>query len=364
MEWKQLTQFITMHNLGSKGPIRLERQREEKYSGSNTLLQLLRDHKEADCQDRKDKVYGLVGMASDARGFFIDYEKSLFEIWTDVMEFMNQHHLFHSEDVISVGHLVKFLLMGAECDPLQQILRSYAPRDGDDTIIIDTSHPKAFEIQGAVLGCVIYVGPQPNEMIGKLDVVDGWIQQVQANYRKDLGSAHRESDEVIHTILDLDDNSLSRKCYDCRSIIQWWEGWNGFLGGPGDSVTDWLQRLQIEAKDISQMDSSPAAQPSADTSRLFQMSTQHRAPWKLGLSSSDIRVGDIICWLGWPRRAVVVRAYHEWHRWKLQVVGTAVVAADLRKAQLGSSQRLDWFKDKPDLSIFLDARTIFVLLAD
>jgi hypothetical protein len=45
-------------------------------------------------------------------------------------------------------------------------------------------------------------------------------------------------------------------------------------------------------------------------------------------------------------------------------VGTAVVAADLRKAQLGSSQRLDWFKDKPDLSIFLDARTIFVLLAD
>ncbi|KAJ9413271.1 hypothetical protein QL093DRAFT_2512331 [Fusarium oxysporum] len=118
-----------MHNFGSKGPIRLERQREEKYTGSNTLLQLLQDHKEADCQDRKDKVYGLVGMASDARGFSIDYNKSVFEIWTDVMEFMNQHSLFFDRDIISIGHLVKFLLTGAECDPLQQILGLYAPRE-------------------------------------------------------------------------------------------------------------------------------------------------------------------------------------------------------------------------------------------
>ncbi|EGU73996.1 hypothetical protein FOXB_15493 [Fusarium oxysporum f. sp. conglutinans Fo5176] len=128
-EWKQFTQFITMHNFGSKGPIRLERQREEKYTGSNTLLQLLQDHKEADCQDRKDKVYGLVGMASDARGFSIDYNKSVFEIWTDVMEFMNRHSLFFDRDIISIGHPVKFLLTGAECDPLQQILGLYAPRE-------------------------------------------------------------------------------------------------------------------------------------------------------------------------------------------------------------------------------------------
>ncbi|VTT59511.1 unnamed protein product [Fusarium fujikuroi] len=207
-EWKHFTQFITMHNFGSKGPIRLERQREEKYTGSSTLLQLLQDHKEADCHDRKDKVNGLVGMASDARGFSIDYNKSVFEIWTDVMEFMNRHSLFFDRDIISIGHLVKFLLMGADCDPLQQILRPYTPRDGDDTIITDTNHYKAFELQGAVLGCVICVGPRPLEIVGNLKAVDTWIEQVQENYRNDLGNAHRESDTMIHTIIALDDISL------------------------------------------------------------------------------------------------------------------------------------------------------------
>ncbi|CAG7566000.1 unnamed protein product [Fusarium equiseti] len=71
-EWRQFTHFMVMHNFGSHGPIKLERQREEKYSGSNTLLELLRKHRDAECQDRKDRVYGLVGMASDARGLRID----------------------------------------------------------------------------------------------------------------------------------------------------------------------------------------------------------------------------------------------------------------------------------------------------
>ncbi|UZP45207.1 hypothetical protein NXS19_013019 [Fusarium pseudograminearum] len=139
IEWRHFTQFLVTNGLGSEGPMKLERQRQDKYTGSNTLLHLLRTHREAECQDRKDKVYGLLGMASDDRGFVIDYNKSLFEIWTDVMEFMNRHNLFSNQDIISVGYLVKFLLMGAECDPLQQVLRTYAPGDRIDTIITNTT---------------------------------------------------------------------------------------------------------------------------------------------------------------------------------------------------------------------------------
>ncbi|KAG7402416.1 Heterokaryon incompatibility protein 6, OR allele [Fusarium oxysporum f. sp. rapae] len=365
-EWKQFTQFITMHNFGSKGPIRLDRHREEKYTGSNTLLQLLQDHKEADCQDRKDKVYGLVGMASDARGFSIDYDKSVFEIWTDVMEFMNRHSLFCDEDIISVGHLVKFLLMGAECDPLQQILRPYAPRDGDGTIITDTNHDKAFELQGAVLGSVICVGPRPLEIVGSLQAVDMWIEQVQANYRNDLGNAHRESDTMIHTIIELDDISLSKKCFDCRSIVQWQVSDNSFLqkNNHAGITSYWIRGLQSKSHGLTEKGPSPAIQSSGNNSRLFQMSARYQAPWKLGLSSSDVRVGDLVCWLKWPRRAIIVRAYDEEDQWKLQVVGTAVIAEDLREPRLDCFQRPDWSENKWQLSIFLDARTIFVLLAE
>ncbi|PTD09301.1 hypothetical protein FCULG_00007494 [Fusarium culmorum] len=221
IEWRHFTQFLVTNGLGSEGPMKLERQRQDKYTGSNTLLHLLRTHREAECQDRKDKVYGLFGMAFDARSFVMVYNKSLFEIWTDVMEFMNLHGLFSNADIMSAGNLVKYLLMGAEWGPLQQILRSYKPRNENDTIITNKNHYKTFELPGVIVGCVRYVGPQPDEMIGKLNVVDNWIQQIQANYEDEVGNAQRESDELISTILDLDDNILSRKCFDCRSTILW-----------------------------------------------------------------------------------------------------------------------------------------------
>ncbi|KAG8360281.1 hypothetical protein FVEN_g12692 [Fusarium venenatum] len=251
-----------MHNLGSDGPIRLNKEREDKYSGSSTLLHLPNERRGAECQDRKDKVYGLLGLASDARCFDIDYNKYLFEIWTDIMEFMNLHNLFSNVGIIAVGNLVKFLLMGAQCDPLQQILRTYEPRNGNDTIITDKEHCKAFKLPGVVLGCVVCVGPQPHEIIGNLYVVDQWIQQVQANYRDSLGYAHRESDDLISTILDLDGDSLSRKCFDCRSTIQW-----GHYRG--DINLTWAARLQREARNLYKEDNSRTEQASANSPRLF-----------------------------------------------------------------------------------------------
>jgi hypothetical protein len=97
----------------------------------------------------------------------------------------------------------------------------------------------------------------------------------------DLGSAHRESDTMIHTILDLNDISLSKKCFDCRSIIQWREGDYSFLGEKNhlvDKPADWIRQLQSKAHGLSENDNSPAAQSSANNSRLFQMSAQYQAP--------------------------------------------------------------------------------------
>ena len=370
VEWDLFTHFITMHNVGPHGPMRLKRQRDEKYTGSSTLLQLMRDHRHAQCQDSKDKVYSLVGMASDARGFVIDYNKSICEIWTDVMEFMNQHGLFADEDVISVGQLVRDLLMGTEWNPLQQIQRPYAPGERDSIIITDTGDVRAFELQAAMLGCVICVGPRPCEIVGNLNALDKWVEQVQANYRKDPGPAHKESDTLVRAILDLDGESLSRKCFECRSIVQWSERRDDFWRNPygaEHSREKWIKDLQRKPDGRPGNDNSSAEQSSASNLRLFQMSDRDRAaPWKMGLASSDIRTGDLICWLAWPRRAVIVRPQiHDdiFNTWKLQIVGTAVITADLRETRLGCSQRPDWSENKSRLTLFLDATTIFILLA-
>ncbi|KAI8716114.1 HET domain-containing protein [Fusarium sp. LHS14.1] len=370
VEWEPFIHFITMHNIGSLGPVRLNRQRQGRYTGSSSLLQLLQDHREALCQDSKDKVYGLIGLASDAGGFVIDYRKSTFEIWTDVMEFMNRRGLFADKDIVYVGGLVKSLLMGANCLPLQQIRRQYAPSKGDSMILTDPKHFKAFELQAAMLGCVTCVGPRPHEIVGNLSKADKWTEQIQSNYKDDLGPAHQENDMLVRTILDLDDSILSKKCFDCRSVIQWsvysddYTDHNEALR----KISPWIKELQSGSSGQSQNENTSAEQSSSEDSRLFQMSDlyQGQTPWKMGLASSDIRPGDFICWLGWPRRAVVVRPEKQVDKaffWKLQVVGTAVVTEDLRQSRLSCSQRVGWYENKLRQTVYLDATTIFILLA-
>jgi hypothetical protein len=97
----------------------------------------------------------------------MDYNKSLMEVWTDTMEFMNGHGLFEESkresDIIHFGSLVKSRLMGTQLTPLQQLLRPYRPED-DSNLIIDKGpqpsiNPKVFEIKAYVLGSIGFVGP-------------------------------------------------------------------------------------------------------------------------------------------------------------------------------------------------------------
>ncbi|KAF4957076.1 hypothetical protein FSARC_11407 [Fusarium sarcochroum] len=367
VEWKSFIHFIAMHNVGSDGPIKLNRQRQGKYTESSSLLQLLQDHREALCQDKKDKVYGLIGLASDAGGFIIDYQKSTFEIWTDVMEFMNRHDLFADKDIVYVGGLVKYSLMGSNCLPLQQILRQYAPGKEDSTILTDPNHFKAFELQAAMVGCVICVGPRPHEIVGSLNQADRWTEQVQSNYKDDLGRAHQESDALIRTILDLDDDLLSKKCFDCRSVIQWtvhrqdYSGHNEAL----HNNWHWIPDIQSRSHGLSHDEKLSAEKSPSDSSRLFQMLDRYKGQTlcKMGLASSNVCSGDLIFWLGWPRRAVIVRSQgHDSESCKLKVVGTAVVTEDLNESRLGCLQLAGRLEYKSKQTLYLDATTIFILL--
>ncbi|CAM1503060.1 Fc.00g078360.m01.CDS01 [Cosmosporella sp. VM-42] len=125
LAWDRFIALITRHSSGEERPLRLAQQLERKYVNAHTLRQLLFDHRDALCKDRKDKIYGLIGLAVDARGFPVDYSKSLSEIWMDTMRWMDKRELFqkphYKRDIIKCGLLIKFLLTGAETRPLKQI---------------------------------------------------------------------------------------------------------------------------------------------------------------------------------------------------------------------------------------------------
>ncbi|TGO59607.1 hypothetical protein BOTNAR_0159g00060 [Botryotinia narcissicola] len=55
---------------------------------------LLSDHQEALCKRPGDKIYGLAGLVADTTGFHMEYDKSLIEVWEDLLEVMNRDGVF------------------------------------------------------------------------------------------------------------------------------------------------------------------------------------------------------------------------------------------------------------------------------
>ena len=75
-------------SLEDTGPLRLDQQLRGKFRGSHSLRSLLETHHNALCRNPRDKIYGLAGLADDCYGFPVDYEKSLFEVWSDTLTFL------------------------------------------------------------------------------------------------------------------------------------------------------------------------------------------------------------------------------------------------------------------------------------
>jgi len=66
---------------------KLDKKRKGRHGRDNRLEKLLEDFQYAGCKDRRDKVYGLLGLAYDCQDGSIepDYTKSLFDLYTDVL---------------------------------------------------------------------------------------------------------------------------------------------------------------------------------------------------------------------------------------------------------------------------------------
>jgi hypothetical protein len=67
---------------------RLEYHRIKRESHGSTLKELLHTCRESLCTDQKDKVYALVGLASDCQlwELIVDYSKSLAQVYKDVIK--------------------------------------------------------------------------------------------------------------------------------------------------------------------------------------------------------------------------------------------------------------------------------------
>ena len=372
MTWDSFIRFITMHgDCGSGGPLKLAKQLIEKHTGAHTFRRLLEDHRHAECKEPRDTIYGLVGLAVDGHSFPMDYNKSLMEVWTDTMEFMNRHRLFQESeresDIMHFGSLVKSRLMSTQFTPLQQLLRPYKADDDSNLIIEKGSqssiNPKVFEIKAYVLGSIGVVGPSSVEIVSSLREVDQWTQQVQKGFKNDINSASLESDRLISRILKSKDTDLARLCSSHVSGVRW-----GRLAGYESLLSYYFGANQCI--DISGLPDAwqQSNQNATSNAYLYQIHNNRLGsiPWKMGITSAQARPGDLICWVMGSSKAFVVRLGGEVKGYLTsQIFGTALATNDLALSEVDCKTRSDWLKmegSQGTTYLRMDAATIFIAL--
>ena len=72
--------------------VKLWAQREGRHGDKFFLANLIEACKDSLCEEPRDKIYGFFGIAHDCQdnSLPVDYSKSLFEVYEDVMSFENQ----------------------------------------------------------------------------------------------------------------------------------------------------------------------------------------------------------------------------------------------------------------------------------
>lgn len=366
--WVDFMHLITMHNSdGNTGPLRLDRLlRQEKYNESHTLKRLLEEHREAKCSEPRDKVYGLVGLASDAAEFPMDYNKSLYEVWKDTMVFMNQRDLFKEESqILPIGALVKTALMENYSDPLSQISREHEDQV-DPTQLIETKESRlVFCLKAVPLGCVIHVGPSASEVISRPNEASAWRTATQRLFpATELGLAHREHDRLLHALLECDESEIETKCFNRPSTVVWKDSqtYSGYKYVAQNYIKHVQNRIRTTTFQSPQMpqqttDRLASVQPRLYLAKKCGGSTER----KMGVASGLVQPGDLVCWVRSSRKALLIRVVREG---KLRVFGTALATEDIyiSTADYNYAQRWESLKYEWSMDAQVDAGTVFILL--
>ncbi|KXH33013.1 hypothetical protein CSIM01_05148 [Colletotrichum simmondsii] len=381
MHWNSFIKMMTLHSTIVEGPVLLNQQIERKSEGSHKLRSLLYNHRYSQCKDHKDKIYGLIGLAVDGYGFpKPDYSKPPIQIWTDTMEFMNSHKLFDERsesDIIFCGTLVKYLLMGTQSTPVQQVLGPYGAEAEPQLIHMPEVYPRnrdsrVFGFKGYVVGCIQCIGPSTKDIAGNLEKVDEWSFHVQVNYRHDVGAAYEQSSNLLRALLAKKDSEISRLCSNQTSLVIW-TGWAN-SGVPHGDYMKWFEDYK-NGPEATESTSLSETSSGTEGTVLYQLYTEHptcrrsRDKWRMGVASGQVERGDLVCWVRDTKTALVVRPTEKFKQGcnecaKFQVIGTAIIAEDIADSKIDHSPRLDFLKGfrQGTMDLKFDARTVYMIL--
>lgn len=95
---------------------------------------------------------------------------------TDTMECLNDWGLLTEDEIVPMGQLIKSMLMGEDCCPLDQVRRLHYEAKADSVTFIDEddqewpyirNKKKVFHVTGFMVGFIASTGPSTRENCGQ-----------------------------------------------------------------------------------------------------------------------------------------------------------------------------------------------------
>jgi hypothetical protein len=309
-------------------PLRLEGHRKDRYSLQNRLSNLIESHQYALCEDPRDKIFGLVGLAVDVDDdtTLVDYSRSTEEVYKDVIEFQYPSEIRLNHGIPSDDHSklpsTKILHF---CRLLQQLLnvRCPRPRPCDPTENLSkgklTSSKGIFRLDADVVGRIQYVGPAFGDILGSFHATKQWdraLRQLKAQGDNDT-IIRRNNDKFIEELLELSHSDLSR--FGALALgISWKQAPEFPLPLPDISLFNAYKTIYPEPTDSLQTYGEPRV-----------VSIRNCLS---GLAPHNAEEGDLICLLREMPITLVLRQTGD----RFTIVGRALV----QRYNLGSSAGL------------------------
>ncbi|CAD6446101.1 22466878-a66f-4687-b053-925e6e57bb5e [Sclerotinia trifoliorum] len=340
-------------------PWKLYHQLLKKYDGGHKLHNLMVNHRHALCKEPRDKVYGLIGLATDCyAGFPLDYRKTLYEVWKDTVIFKNSDTQVHQGDILKFSKLVRDSLGGPGITTIKEISQDAflkMPQKENRDRCLKDNNPTVLKIPARLVGQIVHLGPSHVQIMTDLSKTADWRLNIQHHLPKEVqASVQEESDLFLESLEDLDETDL-KIVSTCDFEVSWHpeimpQGLSdpniiskklAFENEPllrdrfphsSSDVRQSLSRSPVEGARLFLLNNSIKKLPGLDGTR----ATSSDTPGNMGLGPAAARVGDYLCEIVGIKRAAIIRRSKN----KLSFIGTAGLAQQAQHARKGIKSTL------------------------
>jgi hypothetical protein len=318
-DWAEMMKKLEMQVPNhAKPPLKLYRQREGRHGDSNLLERLLETFSNAKCSELRDKIYAFLGLSHDGEdgGLTVDYSKSLYELYLEVIEFHCRSEPQLDEPQLDEPQLDESLLGGPLLAGIDREMRIVAFstllqqifEDGVEAEIQNIGYMKmsghqlmTVKARALIEGRILYLGPQHSDVVSSAQASKIWKSSFRKYYNNSQNLARlREQDEAYTAVLlDMDETDLARVSKDPSPDRQIFISNHAWLSDEVPYRSDyrkwWRQRELNHDQYTNRLRFEDEFKPESALERIAEPRRFLGSNTCMGLVHPWAEVGDFIC---------------------------------------------------------------------